>query len=182
MKPDYKKIIEMLTQKGKKGYFALIGILGVFLILFSEISVFDKKISDKADFSLNEYKQQVEKELADLLREIDGVGDVKVMVSFESGEEYIYAQQQKSVQNNQNNQSDTSGSTNSQITFENEFVIIENSGTDTALLEKKLQPSVQGVAVVCNGAEDISVVTAVTNTVSVVLNVPTHKIWVTKMR
>ena len=80
-------------------------------------------------------------------------------------------------QNRDNHSQETS-----QSEFENEIVIISQSGANTALVEKTVQPIVQGVAVVCSGADDVKVVSNVTNTVSVVLGVATHKIFVTKMR
>ena len=51
-----------------------------------------------------------------------------------------------------------------------------------ALIEKTMQPVISGVAVACTGADDVSVVSAVTNSVSVVLDVPTHKIYVAKIK
>ena len=182
MKPDYKNFIEKLTQKGKTNYFVIVGIIGIFLIVISDFSFEKTNYENSSSYQLQNYKNQMEKEITSLLKEIDGVGEVKVMISLESGEEHVYVQQEKSTQNIQNNQNDNTNINNSQTTFENEVVIIDNSGADTALVEKTLQPAVQGVAVVCSGADDISVVTAVTNSVSVVLNVPTHKICVTKMR
>ena len=116
------------------------------------------------------------------LEEIDGVGNVKVMISFESGEEYVYAQQEKSDNQTNTNADETKQSENRHNTVENEYIIIKNSGGETALIEKTLQPVIQGVAVVCEGADDIGVVAAVTNSISAVLNVPSHKVCVTKMR
>ena len=40
----------------------------------------------------------MEDEITALLKEIDGVGDVKVMITLESGEENIYAQQEKTAE------------------------------------------------------------------------------------
>lgn len=179
MKADFFKIAEKFTQKGKNSYFVLIGVLGVLLIAAGDFGSGDIKKEKLNDFSLQNYKNQLEEEVTAFIREIDGVGDARVMISFESGQENIYAQTEKSS-------TDTSTGTgekeNSHSTYENEYVVIDNSGQETALVEKTMQPAIMGIAVVCSGADDISVVAAVTNSVSVVLDVPTHKICVTKMR
>ncbi len=90
--------------------------------------------------------------------------------------------EEKNINDYQNDKNENRNQESSKNTFENQVVIVNNSGNNAALVEKVLQPTIQGVAVVCSGADDISVVSAVTNSVSVVLNVPTHKICVTKMR
>ncbi len=183
MKIDVMKIIEKISQKGKQNIFIVIGIVGIFLILISEMDFSSNKGNKSTEhYSINEYKVQTEKEITSLLKEINGVGNVKVMITLESGEENIYAQKEKNVNDYKNDKNQDRNQEVSKNTFENEVVIVNNSGNNSALVEKVLQPTIQGVAVVCSGADDVSVVSAVTNSVSVVLNVPTHKICVTKMR
>ena len=66
-------------------------------------------------------------------------------------------------------------------TFENEIVMVEENDEKHALIEKTLEPVVKGVVVVCSGADDIKVVSDITNAVSVALNVTTNRICVIKM-
>ena len=182
MKADFLKIAEKFTQKGKNNYFVLIGVLGVLLIAAGDFDSGDIKKEKLNDFSLQSYKNQLEEEVTAFIREIDGVGDARVMISFESGQENIYAQTEKSSTDTSTGTAGTGEKENRHSTYENEYVVIDNSGQETALVEKTMQPAIMGIAVVCSGADDISVVAAVTNSVSVVLDVPTHKICVTKMR
>ena len=180
MKQNYSKILEYISQKGRTNVFIIIGFVGIALIVLSDLPKNKSVKTTQDSTSLTEYKYRIENELSDLLQEINGVGKVKVMLTLQSGTENIYAQQQKTQSNSQVNAE--ANSENSQTSFENQFVIIDNSGTDQPLIEKTLQPTIQGVVVVCSGADDITVVTAVTNAVAAVLDVPTHKIFVTKMR
>ena len=180
MKTDFSKIKEKFTGKGKNYYFMLIGLMGIMLLISGGEIISKKENTIQQDIFLQEYKIKTEKELADFLETIEGVGEVKVIISLESGQENIYAQEEKAVNNTkkENRTDDYADSS----TYENEYVIIKNTGEEQALIEKTMQPVVQGVAVSCSGADDISVVLAVTNSVSVVLDVPTHRICVTKMR
>lgn len=182
MKRDFAKIIEKLSQKGGNTIFVVIGIVGIMLIATSDIELFKNDRSNVQKQTLDSYRVQLEKQMTMLLKEIDGVGEVKVMITLESGEENIYAQQQKQSQDSsvKNNQNDEQHSL--QNSFENQIVIISEQNGDKALVERTMQPVVQGVAVVCSGGDDITVVSAVTNSVSVVLNLPTNRIYVTKMR
>lgn len=183
MKPDFSIVLDYISKKGKNSLFVVLGIIGIFLILVGDMNFTDNSEKNTcSDISLQEYKTRTEKELTALLREIEGVGDVRVMITLESGTENIYVQQEKNVSDEQKQLNGNDSSQTSRSTFENEIVMVESSGSNTALVEKTIQPTVQGVAVVCRGADDIKVVSDVTNSVSVVLGVPTHKICVTKMR
>lgn len=182
MKADFSKIAEKLTQKGKNSFFIAMGVIGMLLITVADYGGKTDSVKKDDSISLQNYKYQLEKEVAGFIKEIDGVGEARVMISFEAGEENVYAQKEKSSTDSSSDTNASNQSESNHLTYENEYVIIDNSGEETALIEKVLQPTIQGVAVVCDGADDISVVAAVTNSVSVVLNVPTHKICVTKMR
>lgn len=176
------KFLEKFTEKGKSNFIVLLGLVGVFLIMISDLNFLKTTDKTKDKNTLSEYKLQIEKEITQLLKEIDGVGNVKVMISLESSGEAIYVQEEKNVTDKQINENEKSIQESEKSTYENQIVIVGSNSDKSALVEKTLQPTIQGVAVVCSGADDISVISAVTNSVAVVLNVPTHKICVTKMR
>lgn len=180
MKADFSKIAEKFTGKDKMNYFLLVGIIGIVLVISGNTGNQPLKNTANSEDYLQEYKLKTEKELAEFLETIEGVGDVEVIISLESGQENIYAQKEKSASNIKKEAQTDYYYDNS--TYENEYIIVKNTGEEQALIEKIMQPAVQGVAVSCTGADDILVVSAVTNSVSVVLNIPTHKICVTKMR
>ena len=182
MKIDKVKIMDKLSATGRQNLFVAVGILGILLIFVSDLFSSPKQAESKNSFDLQQYKQQTEEELTDLLKEIYGVGEVKVMITLESGRENIYVQQEKTSADAQTNEKDGAVQTNEKNTYENQFVLTGGAGNNSPIIEKTKQPTIQGVAVVCSGADDVSVVSAVTNSVSVVLNVPTHKICVTKKR
>ena len=182
MKLDYTKLLSKLSEKGRYSFFAAVGIVGILLIMISELEFPTAEPVNDCAVGTETYCRNLEKQVTELLKEIDGVGQAKVMITLESGQENIYVQQQRSSEDMQSDNSDKDGYSTRQSTFENEIVVISGQNGDEALVEKTITPSVQGVAVVCSGADDISVVGAVTNTVSVVFGIPTNRIYVTKMR
>ena len=65
--------------------------------------------------------------------------------------------------------------------YKSEHVIISASGGDAPLVETVLSPEIKGVAVVCEGGDDISVTKRIVDLTSVVLGLSTNRICVTKM-
>lgn len=174
--------INNLMKKGKLNIMFLIGVIGIALIFASEI-IPNKTITAKeTKNNNNEYKINLEKQLTELLSQIDGVGKVKVMITLESTEENVYAQQEKTQTDSQKNSKENTTLETIKSTYENEFVMVNNNQDKTALVEKTVMPIVQGVAVVCTGADDIKVVSSVTNAIAVTLDVSTNRICVAKMR
>lgn len=179
---DYKKIVDKVMPLCRQNIFIAAGILGIILIALSDINFKEEKTNINMSLTLEEYCDSLETEVAEILSVIDGVGQVKVMITMESGVENIYAEQEKSTADNQKKQTDGDLQENARSSYENEIVIVTAQNTNQPLIEKTIQPVVKGVAVVCTGADDILVESAVINTVSVVLNISTNRIYVTKMR
>ena len=63
-------------------------LLGVLLLLFATGGKEEKK--EEAEGALSEYGALLEQSLASLCAEVEGVGRVRVMVTFERGEEALY--------------------------------------------------------------------------------------------
>ena len=62
MKPDFTKITEYISKKGKTNIFFAAGIIGILLIFLGDIDFAEKeKISVSGDISLQQYKYDTEK-------------------------------------------------------------------------------------------------------------------------
>ena len=154
-----------LAQKENRARLAvLLGAAAMLLILLSELFAPSGKTAaaSAAPADDNIYRQQLEQQLSDLIAQVEGAGKTTVMITLESGEETIYAL-------------DTlSGQTQEQQTH----VLLDDG---TALAQTVCTPRVCGVAVVCEGGDDITVIKRITDLVSVVLGLSTNRICVTKM-
>ena len=141
--------------KSKYALFAL-GLAGILLIFFSELP----------GTARSQAQGQTEA--------VQGAGQVHVMVTLEATGQSVYAQDEElSSSSGQDGQRQSSTRT--------EHVIIDSGAGKTPLLEQAYEPEVRGVAVVCEGGDDILVVGRITELVSVVLGIPTNRICVTKM-
>ena len=158
----------------------LIGLLGVILIVASEFfSNSDKEkgienncISEQniSEDETEIYKQQIQKELMEILNKIEGVGKCEVMITVEGTTEYVYAE-------NLNDYTDNDGTKQSNK-HENNIVMIEENGEKKALVKKIIKPKINGVVVVCEGGDDVRIKERVLKAASTALNISTGKICV----
>lgn len=155
----------------------ILGFAGMFMILFSEFSGKaedkEKKTSD-SDMSVSDYAADMEKQLENILRKIEGVGKVSVMLTVDGTEEYIYVREEKEsiLQDNDSKSSET----------ENKYILVQNDGNKEALVKKVINPEISGVVVVCEGGKTSSVREKVYNAVSVSLGIPSNRIYVDSLK
>ncbi len=179
MKESIIEKVRSLYAKAGINLMLLLGAIGVILISFEDVFP-ERNNTDTAISSVAHYKENLETELEKILSLVSGVGQVKVMVTLESGQENIYAWQEKTT-NDEKSDYTGSDSVTYRQTYENEIVMVNTGSDKTALIEKTMEPVVQGVVVVCSGADDIKVTSDITNAVSVALNVTSNRICVIKM-
>lgn len=123
------------------------------------------------------YEKMYEDRLTEILDTIRGVSDAKVMVTIDSSEEMVYAQNDQ--ENRQTtNEVDKSGGNRSVTTFDKngQIVMTKKNGTDQPVLVKTIKPRVRGVVVVAKGAEEVKIQALITEAVQRSLDVPPHKI------
>ena len=100
------------------------------------------------------------------------------MVTLENGTEQVYAQNEKSSSDNTSNTDETQ----SDFSFEKEYVLIEsNSYGEDGLVIKLIQPKIRGVAVVCEGGGSDIIRQEISETVTAVLDISASRVYVTKM-
>ena len=89
------------------------------------------------------------------IKKIEGVGDVDVMITFESGEQKVPAYD-KSTQISKTEESDTSGGTrvNNQNTDGSKVVMTTKDGDNEPFILTTYKPKVIGVIAVAEGAEN----------------------------
>ena len=112
-------------------------------------------------------RQDVQQELSRILNQIEGVGDVQIMLTIASGEETIY-------------QSDTEKTGD---TYRVDTVIVTDSDRkEQGLIQKINPPSYMGAIIVCKGGGNASVRLAIVEAVSRVTGLGADQISVLKMK
>lgn len=175
--------------KGKHSRVLLfVGIAGMALIFLS--TVLQTGGSNKPNPSVGagqltsqEYVSQLEERLAGIVGSIEGVGRCQVMVTAESGVEYVYAVEESQNVNRTNsyNGDEVARETQQQNTEQKYIVVDAGNGKKEALVKTERQPAIQGVVVVCEGAGSMVVQERVTQVVTTALGIPYNKVCVTKL-
>lgn len=130
-----------------------------------------------------DYETSVQEKLKNTLENIDGVGKVDVMVSFESGEEQVPAVNVNDSTNTTEEKDNAGGVRNSVQKNNGSTVVITNdNGKSQPLILKKYKPKVAGVCVVAEGAEDDLTQLRITKAVMDLFNLPEDKVNVYPMK
>lgn len=184
---DMAKIKE--TFAGGKGptVLMIIGLVGIALIALSSFwqssgTKSGKTSGSASAISSDQYARQLGTRLESIVSKIDGVGRVQVMVTVESGIQYVYEQSQKtSNDTNQNTQQDGSTQTQENNDNEQDPIIVDNaSGGQSPIIKTELEPAVKGVVVVCDGGDNPIVQESVTDAIMTALELPSNHISVCK--
>ena len=175
--------------KGKHSRTLLfVGIAGMALIFLS--TVIQTGGSNKPNPSVGagqltsqEYVAQLEDRLTGIVGSIEGVGRCQVMVTAESGVEYVYAVEETQNVNRTNsyNGDEVARETQQENTEQKYIVVDAGNGKKEALVKTERQPAIQGDVIVCEGAGSMVVQERVTQVVTTALGIPYNKVCVTKL-
>lgn len=129
------------------------------------------------------YEEKLEKRLEKEFSKITGVGDVEVILTLKTSGEIIVNKDSPYSQTDMKEQ-DSEGGTRENIQVENneKTVLINGSdGSSKPIILKELEPEVNGIVIIAEGGDDVSVKNYLINAAKVLLDVPAHKIEVLKM-
>ncbi len=155
----------------------VLGAAGLCLVMLSPLLPTDSKDkedesegADEASVTAQDYYAEAEERLTDFLKNIEGVGEVQVYITVSGDEEYVYATEGKtSISENKTEE-------------EHQYVMIGESGSKSALVETVNSPEIVGAVIACTGCDSAAVQEEIYKTVSTALDLPTSKIYVTKLR
>ena len=126
---------------------------------------------------LTAYEQQLERRLCEIVSAIAGAGEARVMLTLDCGSEPIYA-----VQGKTDSKHSFSGSGSEEsLSANKEYVLIGSGNSEQGLVLKMVEPQVRGVAVICQGGDDLIVRQAVVEAVTAVLGVGSNKVSVARL-
>lgn len=180
-----KAACQKLLLEKRSSVLLCVGIAGMALILLSTlIKPGDRETAPAgASVSAVDYAAQMEKRLASIIGNIDGVGRCQVMVTTESGVEHVYAVEESRNVNETNSYDGEAiqRQTQQENSAQKYIVVDAGGGKKEALLKTERPPKIQGVVVVCEGAGSTIVQQRVTEVVATALDIPYTKVCVTKI-
>ena len=163
------RLQRLAAQLGKYKYALLVLLLGIVLALFptggKKQTAASAPDTRQAELSQLEQTRQA---LRALLRQVDGAGEVDVLLSYSAGAEQVY-------------QTDRESSRSGEDTQQKTTAVLQQSGSErTPVVRKTLYPVYQGAVVVCQGADSSAVRLAITETVQALTGLASDRIQVVK--
>lgn len=170
VKERAKELITNLSKDKRTLVIILSGLLGIILIAFSGTETKDtEQTASSTETNIYSFTQRHKSELESLLSQIDGVGKVSVMITYESSAETVYGKDETFSKDSESEKS------------ENEYIILDYGSAENGLILKEIYPKVQGVAVVCQGGDEPTIKNEITSMLMALFDINSKSISIASM-
>ena len=124
----------------------------------------------------------LEERLENILSNINGVGNVKVFINYSESSETV-AMYNENSKTSVTEETDKSGGVRKveETDSQKEIVYQEDSGNKTPIVQKTIEPKIEGAIITAKGASDINIKTSIIQAVEAATGLATHKIQVFEM-
>lgn len=175
--PDWlQRLRELCTGENRIRMIVILSAAGIALILLS--GLLPKKDTppketesvpiSEAAADPDAYRIQLEARLTALLSQMEGVGQVTVMVTLGGSSEQVFAEEVKSSRTQNGAQSESAP------------VLTRTGNAESALVTETKYPAVCGAAILCSGGSHAAVRERVTQAAAALLGIPAAHIYVGK--
>jgi len=129
------------------------------------------------------YEEKQKIDLKNILKKMNGVGDVEVMMSFDNGEKKVPAYD-TSAQKSTTEETDTEGGkrVNNQNTDSSKIVMTTSDGNNEPFILTTYKPKINGVIILAEGAENSKTKYEIEQAVSKLYNLSLDKVNVYSMK
>ena len=136
-----------------------------------------KQVQNESNSTCN-----LEERLEAILSNINGVGDVKVFINYSESSETV-AMYNENSKTSETEETDTSGGVRKveETDLQKEMVYQEENGSKTPIVQKTIEPKIEGAIITAKGASNINIKTNIIQAVEAATGLATHKIQVFEM-
>ena len=127
------------------------------------------------------YEKELEQRVKDILKNVDGVGEVDVMLTLKSSKEKVlHVDKDKSRSSTE--EKDSAGGTRKAMTEEikESSLMSGGNGNNEPVIEKELQPEIAGIVISAQGGGSAAVKAEISEAMEALFGLPAHKIKVLK--
>ena len=165
-------------RKIKKDKWLIILLVGLLLVVIampvsdikSDQTQDEQQMQKAENASEDTYADALETRLENALAKVEGVGNVKVMITLASSSEKVVEKDQEMTSEVQE------GESGGKNTSSSETAVYANGNGE----EQELSPRIEGVLVIADGGDNAIVIENITEAVQALFGVDTHKIKVMK--
>jgi len=181
-----KEYLKNISNKDMMRNLFIILIIGIILFILADIFIENNKqqvkIGDNLDKvedlqgSYSDYSTLLENKLENILSQLKGVGEVKVMITLEDTTEVVPAF--NTTKNNETTrENDAQGGTREIVREDMTVQVVTNDNGEPIVL-KEVRPTIKGVMVMAEGAENLEVIEMLYAAVKTVLGVHGNRVEV----
>ena len=176
MKEDWRSSIKDLVKKAGKGKIMLL--IGVGILLLA-VSVWDGKeeknsqscqkeeTGERTSDEMQQYREKMEKQVQEILEQVDGVGQADVMLTLQASKEKV------ALKDSRRDDSKT----------EEETVLLDGESRESSpYVVQEIEPQIEGIVVVCSGGDHPAIQREIIGAISALFPVESHKIKVMKSK
>lgn len=169
--------IKNLTKNPK--VLMILGFIGIALIfvssIFSSGDTNKEQVAQQTDYNAQAYREALENDVKNIVTGITGDKNPTVVITLESGVRYSYA----SAAETDTSSSTGSSSDQSSESKKQSYITVKTAdGGEQALVVAEIMPEVRGVAIICSGGNNQSVVEKIQNAVTAALNITTKRVYI----
>lgn len=134
---------------------------------------------ENTDIETSDYSEKLEEELKEILKKIDGVGDVDILITFSETSKIVPIYNESSS-NSKTEETDTSGGSRIIENYDSNKEVVSDENSEP-VTEKVVMPKIEGAIVTAEGAGDASVKNNIISAVEAATGLAMHKIQVFEM-
>ena len=133
----------------------------------------DNHIYYKEGIQEKDYQTKLEEELADFLSQVNGIGEVEVLIYLNTTQEYVV---EKDIPTHQVISQDANGKSNEENKEENTVYTVNGNGEQVPFVSKTRHPAIKGVVIAADGADREDIRIQIIRTVMALYGVEANKI------
>ncbi len=157
----------------KYGLWIALGALGILFIVLSSGGSAETPVTQSAQDFCQEYVENLEQKLSQMVCEVAGVKECDVMITLKSGVEYVYATDESA-----NTDVNTQGGDKKEQSEEKITIVTDKQVGEKAVIITERYPQINGVSIICNAPDSPSLTLAVKNVAATALGVDSGKVCV----
>lgn len=146
-----------------------LGLVGMLLVAVSFMGDDSSKEVSNTENEIEYNQLEVQNSLEKIIECIDGAGETRVMITYDTTTENVFASDSDTDKKEQH------------LNTKNKHIIVDGKNGETGLMLKVIYPKVRGVAVVCQGGDNPVIKEQIIDTVSALFDISSRKITVAEM-
>lgn len=139
------------------------------------------RITGSAEDEERKYEKEMEQRVKEILKNVEGVGEVDVMLTLKSSKEKVlHVDSDKS--RSMTDEKDSAGGTRKSQTEEIRETALTSgaTGSQEPVIQKELQPEIEGIVISAQGGGSAQVKAEISEAMEALFGIPAHKIKVLK--